>query len=255
MLMCNNSALYKQATEGDCCRGKPSLIEIVELKKWEAWMKLKGVDSKDAAIQYCTKAKAVLSSSHGSASGHSESARQSFGKSVSRMTEALPETTPDASVVYDSYTEEFLCLGQPNLIRKKQAVDAVFRNLLEGKFASISAIIDRIIDQSTVKPLGNALDLNKVWNKSGSGVLHYAVDNEKEEAVDFLLSNFPSINVDMPDCERQTPLAIAVLLENEVIISKLLRKGADPKVKGADGLSALQQASSRIQSYILNEIK
>lgn len=47
-------ALFKQATEGNVLGSRPSLLNLVERKKFDARFKLKGLDSQEAMQQYVT---------------------------------------------------------------------------------------------------------------------------------------------------------------------------------------------------------
>ncbi|MDX2302552.1 MAG: acyl-CoA-binding protein [Microscillaceae bacterium] len=45
-------ALYKQATQGDVSGSKPGMFDLVGKYKYEAWEKLKGLDTQTAQQQY-----------------------------------------------------------------------------------------------------------------------------------------------------------------------------------------------------------
>lgn len=45
-------SLYKQATEGDVSGNKPNAFEMVKRKKFEAWEKLKGIQTEQAQKAY-----------------------------------------------------------------------------------------------------------------------------------------------------------------------------------------------------------
>ena len=70
-------------------------------------------------------------------------------------------------------------------------------------------------------------DLSK-FNDTGATALHYAVDNEKEVAFEYILER--SQNCDVVDVNGDTPLHYAANLESEHFIRKLIAKGADPKI-------------------------
>jgi len=50
-------ARYKQSIDGDNTRDKPSLLNMVEMAKWKAWLELKGVSRDDAKKEYIKKVK------------------------------------------------------------------------------------------------------------------------------------------------------------------------------------------------------
>lgn len=64
-------------------------------------------------------------------------------------------------------------------------------------------------------------------------LLHSAIENNKQEIIDFLLSEDTDINTDINsvNIEGNTPLHIAVKKNNEIAIKMLLEKGADPNFK------------------------
>lgn len=45
-------ALYKQGAEGDVSGDKPGFFDFIGTAKYDAWEKLKGLDSEDAMKQY-----------------------------------------------------------------------------------------------------------------------------------------------------------------------------------------------------------
>jgi len=45
-------SLYKQATEGDINIAPPGMFDFVAKAKYDAWLKLKGLDTADAMEQY-----------------------------------------------------------------------------------------------------------------------------------------------------------------------------------------------------------
>ncbi len=49
-----------QGKSGDCNTEKPGMMEFKEKAKWEAWMKLKGMDQKQAQIEFVELAKKIL---------------------------------------------------------------------------------------------------------------------------------------------------------------------------------------------------
>lgn len=45
-------ALYKQATDGDACGPKPGFFDFVNTAKYEAWSRLRGMQSAEAQEKY-----------------------------------------------------------------------------------------------------------------------------------------------------------------------------------------------------------
>lgn len=53
-------ARFKQANDGDNLRDKPSILNIVETEKWNAWILLKGMEKDDAKKEYIKKVKQIF---------------------------------------------------------------------------------------------------------------------------------------------------------------------------------------------------
>lgn len=59
--------LFKQATLGECTAPKPSMLNIVDKAKWEAWSSLGKMSTKDAMEQYISTVNQLLGTSGGGA--------------------------------------------------------------------------------------------------------------------------------------------------------------------------------------------
>ena len=55
-------ALFKQATKGDVEGKRPSLINVKERAKWDAWKNLEGTDKNQAMENYSTTVDQLISS-------------------------------------------------------------------------------------------------------------------------------------------------------------------------------------------------
>eukprot|EP00344_Euplotes_crassus_P002521 CAMPEP_0196996146 /NCGR_PEP_ID=MMETSP1380-20130617/2107_1 /TAXON_ID=5936 /ORGANISM="Euplotes crassus, Strain CT5" /LENGTH=234 /DNA_ID=CAMNT_0042412029 /DNA_START=167 /DNA_END=872 /DNA_ORIENTATION=- len=86
-----------------------------------------------------------------------------------------------------------------------------------------TAIEESNIEKLT-KIIENGYNINQN-DKFGNTPLHFAIQNEKIEIVDFLLSQ-DNIKVDVEDSQKNSPLYYACLQSNEEIFSKLATKGA-----------------------------
>lgn len=82
----------------------------------------------------------------------------------------------------------------------------------------------------------------------GITALHYAVDSEKEQALDFLLEHFEDCNV--RDVNGDTPLHFAVNLENEEMITKLLAKNANPNLENKAGETPFDLAPKALKHLL-----
>jgi len=56
-------ALYKQATVGNAPSTPPNRLKVLEYAKWEAWNKIRGIESIDSKNEYIKIANNVLSNS------------------------------------------------------------------------------------------------------------------------------------------------------------------------------------------------
>ena len=59
-------ALYKQATEGPCTTAKPSVFNIVEKAKWEAWSSLGQISNTEAKEKYIASVESLIKQNSGS---------------------------------------------------------------------------------------------------------------------------------------------------------------------------------------------
>ena len=89
-------------------------------------------------------------------------------------------------------------------------------------------------------------------NASGTKPIHFAIDNEKEEAFRFLLPYYTDINI--KDRSGMTPLHYAVLIENENIITELIQKNADIYIEDNNGETPLGTAGSKIKKILTGEL-
>ena len=53
-------ALYKQGTVGDCTKSEPSMFNIKEKQKWNAWKSVSGLSQDDAKINYIKLVKLLI---------------------------------------------------------------------------------------------------------------------------------------------------------------------------------------------------
>lgn len=92
----------------------------------------------------------------------------------------------------------------------------------------------------------NQLGFNlKQYNSAGLTGLHYAVDAEKEQALDLLLKHYE--DCDVQDINGDTPLHVAVNLENEEFIKKLLEHKVDPNKANKAGETPANLASKSLK--------
>ncbi|GEM_PF-2168068 len=87
-----------------------------------------------------------------------------------------------------------------------------------------------------------------IYKSSGGwSLLHYAVYWENIEAIDYLIAN--GMSVDIQDADEYTPLHRALIDKHYKIVSHLINKGADVNIKAKDGLSVLERAAKMGNKY------
>ena len=77
-------------------------------------------------------------------------------------------------------------------------------------------------------------------NKPGWTPLHYAATRGHLEVMDYLLENHAYIDASSPN--ESTPLMMAALYGTPAAVKLLLEAGADPRIKNAVGLTAIDFA-------------
>ncbi|KAL4454038.1 hypothetical protein ABPG73_009837 [Tetrahymena malaccensis] len=91
-------------------------------------------------------------------------------------------------------------------------------------------------------------------NQNGGTALHYAAFSKSAESVMYLISKGSDIN--LQDNQGATPLFLAAIQpENTYIANKLLKKGADPRIKNKDGKNAIQIAQEKNNKDMVKLLK
>lgn len=100
----------------------------------------------------------------------------------------------------------------------------------------------RLLINNDLKKLQAQLNLSNVnlLNNNGCSLLHIAVDNLNQEAVQLLLKN--NANPDIVDMQGNTPLIYAACRFNYPLTKAILEAGANPNIKGDQGMTAIRWA-------------
>lgn len=93
-------------------------------------------------------------------------------------------------------------------------------------------------------------------DRHGQNILHYAVRQGSLEMIEYLLNVFTQININICDSEWCSPLHIAVLTENLIIVKYLIEKGASVNLCNASRQTPLHFAAkvgnAKITSFLLD---
>ncbi|MBX9585883.1 MAG: ankyrin repeat domain-containing protein [Gammaproteobacteria bacterium] len=132
-----------------------------------------------------------------------------------------------------------LLIHQPNLFVLKEASSTLLHLLVEYS------------DVETIKQFDNNVLLKwlEIADASGDKPLHFAVKENKEEIIRFLVG--VRANVNTPGHKNKTALHHAVLLGRENLVTLLLENGADVRLLDSDGRCALHYANTRSIAHAL----
>jgi ankyrin repeat protein len=118
--------------------------------------------------------------------------------------------------------------------------DAVKSDLVEAGYQLTAPDLLRAAAHNDVPALkkfvsgGFAMDST---DPAGDSALHAAAAAGARDSADFLLTR--GLSLDRPGASNRTPLMAAVVADQTEMVRWLLRQGADPRLKDADGFSAL----------------
>jgi len=210
-------ALFKQATIGPCNTSKPSILNMYERTKWNAWNELGKMSKDEAIMRYVNELEKVAPSwkeeagnvgaadsdsdeSDGGGGGGGTGGAMMHPQSRPIEEEEVPESdVPDAQKDIAFYAK----LNRPNMIRQ---------------------LIEK----------GESVDKK---DEEGMTALHWAVDRGHEDLVKLLLTEFKA-NINAQDGDGSTPLHYAAMCEHLPLISALLQHGADPTIEDDTGETA-----------------
>ncbi len=82
---------YKQSTAGDCEGIRPSFYQVVEKAKYDAYYKLKGMDSNEAKSNYVNLAKSILENVKNEYPLIAQQLEQYYHKDTIEKQEKIPE--------------------------------------------------------------------------------------------------------------------------------------------------------------------
>ena len=88
---------------------------------------------------------------------------------------------------------------------------------------------------------GENVNLNQTDPKSGKGLLHLAIENGESEVFD-LLATQPGVNLDLPNAQGETPLELAVSLNDTFMVGHLLGMNVNARRKNPQGETVLHTA-------------
>uniref|UniRef100_A0A2P2I7B0 Acyl-CoA-binding domain-containing protein 6 n=1 Tax=Hirondellea gigas TaxID=1518452 RepID=A0A2P2I7B0_9CRUS len=200
-------ARYKQATEGDCNIGRPSLFNLTGRRKWDAWNALRGLDKNEAMLEYV---RAVKERDPSWCPENSENTIDiETTTSWVRVSKLAPPPPEDDTLTADG---EFLDAVRGGSLDALQQLDLAFHN-------------------------------TQRFDNDMTG-LHWAADRGQCEVVKLLLVHGADINAQ--DDVGQTALHYAASCGYANVITLLLHSGADATVTDEDDLTAKQVAADEV---------
>ncbi|GJQ67957.1 hypothetical protein Trydic_g16714 [Trypoxylus dichotomus] len=186
---------YKQATEGPCKTSKPSWFDIKGKTKWEAWNKLGDMSPTQARLAYVD----IIKKLDGNFL-NSTTTRKEFWVTVSTLQNTEKEISDSERSLVD-YVKE----GNYTLVLKSL----------------------KSYDQNKLKSILNELDAD------GLGLVHWAADRGSANILQLLIDEGADVN--LPDCDIQTPLHYAASCGHVECVKLLINNGANADVKDVNG--------------------
>lgn len=198
--------LYKQANCGVCNISKPYFWDMTGKAKWESWNSFKDLSQVDSKQKYIELIK-ILDPSWNESDPIDENIKQPKGLGVS------------VSIMH-----------QEEEIEIEESDKTIFDLCKEGNLATLKLHLEKN------KKLINSSDAENL------SLLHWAVDRNQINIVEYLLNS--GVNVNIQDSDLQTPLHYAVTCEHKVIIKLLLHYGSDTQLKDMDGNTPIDNSNN-----------
>lgn len=206
-------AYYKQGIEGPCKIARPSWFDLKGKTKWEAWNKLGNMSQTRAKLSYIEIIKSLDKDFLTSKSSKKES-----WVTVSTLQSAIEEVDQSEKSLVD-YIKE----GNHSLVL----------NCLET------------LDKNKLKTCINELD------EEGLGLVHWASDRGSPDILKLLIEKGADVN--LPDCDEQTPLHYAASCGHVNCVKLLLDKGAKVDIKDVNGDTPFMVSSEDTIKILLDK--
>jgi len=226
-------AFFKQATVGPCNTPKPGMLDFVAKAKWNAWNELGGMKAEDAQLAYVHELDKVEPEWR-----EKEDARQ-LEQGDDDEIKAQPKKQSDPGGMGFAVSRPLDTEDDPVPDQNKD----IIYYATTGNIAEVKRLSG-----------GDHSQINK-QDEEGRSALHFAIDRGHEELARVLLSEL-HCNVDLQDCEGQTPLSYACNTEQSNLILLLLAHGANPTTADNDGETplSLYQSSSNFDQKVMQKL-
>lgn len=205
-------ALYKQSTCGKCNTSKPSIFNIQARSKWDAWNNLGELDNFKAMELYIKKLQTLESNWN----------QQNINENKKDKIQQWVCTSIPVKDIEDEIPEI-----------QKTPFDYIRENNLNK--------IQKIINKDNV---------NEIKDENGMHLIHWAVDRNTPEILEYFISL--NANINLQDSELQTPLHYATTCGHLKCIQILINHGADKNILDGDGLTCIDVAyDDTIKNFLM----
>lgn len=208
-------ALYKQGTIGRCNTTKPGIFNLQARSKWCAWQDLGDLAKNEAKSRYIEKVK------------------QLDAVWAQQLQAGIKQRSINSWVVHSVHAPP-----DDHHETKPEHEKNCFDHVKDCNLKRL---------QAELKPQ-NLTELDE----HGLGLIHWATDRNSCEILEFLIK--AGANVNMPDCENQTPLHYAASCGHCNCVRILLEHRADATLKDNDGQTCLDVAEEEVRPILLEAL-
>ena len=233
-------ALFKQATEGDCCTPRPSMLEMAAAVKWDAWHHVVGMSMQTARASYVALVQQLSGqAADGGDDDDDDDAAQEAAANMGFGGFGGGGLKGGLSAGGDWYGEDDKPSSAVSSISSGGgggAAPALWALARDGKLADVDAELVQAGDGAAAA--ANATD------ESGRTALYWAADRGHDAVIACLLRH--GADVDAQGEDGQTALHCAIVCEFGAVVDLLLEAGANTSLEDEDGETALTLAQDML---------
>lgn len=219
-------SLFKQSTVGPCNTPKPSMLDFVASAKWKSWNKLGNMSSAQAKTSYIAKIDELLPGWNEMDKEQLEELKKKSGGAVGGgMGVSVSTFAVGEEKSHEQQTDHERLLS----LAGEGESDKLLKALAEQKIS----------------------DVNSVRGEDEETLLHMCCDRGNLELIGKLLQL--GADIEARDIEGMTPLAYALINENEQVAVHLVEKfGADKSSTSSDGTPILSLCGATLKQKLLS---